>query len=586
MPKIGLEIHQRFNTGKLFCSCPTIEQTEPELSISRKLNLVKSEVFEIDKAAEFESRKDKKFIYNFNPSDSCLVELDEEPVHAINKEALLTALAVALKLNMKIFPYSQIMRKIVIDGSNTSGFQRTALIAVDGFIGDVGIETLCIEEESAGIISKEEETSSYNLSRLGIPLIEIATAPTIKNGKHAKEIAKEIGMLLRMTGKAMRGIGTIRQDLNVSVEGGARVEIKGAQDLNLIEKWVEFEIKRQENLIEIIKELKSRNAYKKLEFNVFDVSSAVYSGFPEKALKRGESVIAIPLPEHAGLLGKEISPERRYGSELSDYAKQAGVKGIIHSDENLKKYGIDGSKVSSIMHLEEKDGFAIVVAREEIAKKALHFVYERAKMDYVPKEVRKTLKNGSTAFMRPLPGKARMYPETDVPLLFLSGLINSAKLRIPKSYQEQLQELENEIGNKDIAFKLASSELLPLYQELKSKISNPAFLAYLLTEGLSIAAGGNASVFKDAYEVMYTLCNLFEERKVTKKGAVFLLKKHVSSGESIEQLLEKEHLKRITGEELKNLLKQYDYNIKEIMKNYSLRVEGKELKELLSKKGM
>ncbi len=477
MPKIGLEIHQRLDTGKLFCRCKYGEHKDKK--IKRKLNVVSSEVFEKDRAALFEEKKGKTYIYEFG-NDVCLVELDEEPIHEVNKEALVVALAIAKKMGMLVFSKTQVMRKIVIDGSNTSGFQRTMLLGVEGKIKGVGIETICLEEESAGIVERDKDKAVYDLNRLGIPLVEIATSPEIKDGKQAKEIAEAIGMLLRMSGKAMRGIGTIRQDLNVSVEGGSRVEIKGAQELDMIEKWVNNEIKRQRELIKVIEELRKRKAYENIKEEFYDVGKAIVSGFPKKAIERGEKVIAVKLPKHKGILGKELTPGKRYGTELSYYAKQAGVKGIIHSDEDLEKYGINREKVEEILGIEEEDGFAIVVAKEETAKKALSYVVERAKMDYVPKEVRKTLKDGNTEFMRPLPGKARMYPETDVEIINLGKYIKEAEKFEILGFEEMVEKLEKEVGNKEIAKKLARSKMLGLYKKYAGE--EKGFFAYFLTD--------------------------------------------------------------------------------------------------------
>jgi len=150
---------------------------------------------------------------------------------------------------MKIVDEVEIMRKMVIDGSNTSGFQRTAYIGSQGCIdtshGPVGIDILCLEEEAARIVEDRGDSLIYSLDRLGIPLVEIGTAPDIVSPAHAREVAKTLGMILRSTGRVQRGLGTIRQDVNVSIKGGARVEVKGVQDLNLIDKIVEMEVLRR-----------------------------------------------------------------------------------------------------------------------------------------------------------------------------------------------------------------------------------------------------------------------------------------------------------------------------------------------------
>lgn len=248
--KCGLEIHQQLEGKKLFCNCPTLNSgKDPDIKIERKLRAVAGETGDVDIAAEFEMSKKKKFIYEADSSDVCLVETDEEPPHELNKQALGTTLKIALLLNARIIDEIQVMRKTVVDGSNVSGFQRTALVAMDGFIetpnGKVGIPTICLEEEAAQKIGENKDFVRYRLDRLGIPLIEIATDASIRNAEHAKDVAAHIGMILRSVENVKRGLGTIRQDVNISIEKGARTEIKGFQDLKSIPKVIEYEVKRQ-----------------------------------------------------------------------------------------------------------------------------------------------------------------------------------------------------------------------------------------------------------------------------------------------------------------------------------------------------
>lgn len=260
--KCGIEIHQQIEGNKLFCDCPTLNSTkEPDIKVVRRLRAVAGETGEIDVAAKHEMQKGKQFIYISNSEDTCLVDYDDEPPHFINQEALDVGLQVAAALNAKVFDEIEVMRKTVVDGSNTSGFQRTALIAQNGWIetslGKVRIPTICLEEEAAQKVREDEKTVTYKLDRLGIPLIEIGTAADIKSPEQAKDVALFLGMVLRSTGKVKRGIGTIRQDVNISIEGGARTEIKGFQDLRSIVKVIENEVLRQEELIKkgkIIKE--------------------------------------------------------------------------------------------------------------------------------------------------------------------------------------------------------------------------------------------------------------------------------------------------------------------------------------------
>ena len=258
--KCGLEIHQQLSGKKLFCSCPALNSDkESDIKVERKLRAVSGETGETDIAAMHEMHKAKKFLYQSNSEDTCLVEYDEEPPHLMNKEALETAIKIALLLNAKIVDEIQVMRKTVIDGSNVSGFQRTSLVAMNGFIetsqGKVSIPTICLEEEAAQKLEEGKDFTAYKLDRLGIPLIEIATDSSIKDPVHAKEAASHLGMVLRSVEGVKRGLGTIRQDVNISIDGGARTEIKGFQDLRSILKVIEYEIKRQLDCIKQGKKL-------------------------------------------------------------------------------------------------------------------------------------------------------------------------------------------------------------------------------------------------------------------------------------------------------------------------------------------
>jgi Glu-tRNA(Gln) amidotransferase subunit E-like FAD-binding protein len=249
--KCGIEVHQQLEGKKLFCNCPTtnLRNTPADISFKRRLRAVVGETGEIDKAAAFEASKGKYFIYEADSRDVCLIDMDESPPNLINKEMVNVALEIALLLNAKIVDEVQVMRKTVVDGSNVSGFQRTALIAYGGVLptskGLVKIPVICLEEEACQKLEDTKDYIKYRLDRLGIPLIEIATAADIKDPEHAKEVAEKLGMILRSTGKVKRGIGTIRQDVNVSIKGKNRIEIKGFQDVKSMAKIIEKEIERQ-----------------------------------------------------------------------------------------------------------------------------------------------------------------------------------------------------------------------------------------------------------------------------------------------------------------------------------------------------
>jgi Glu-tRNA(Gln) amidotransferase subunit E-like FAD-binding protein len=252
--KCGLEIHQQLEGKKLFCNCPTeIRKDEPDFEVTRKLKASAGEEGVIDKAALHEQKKQKHFVYQGYNDITCQVELDEEPPLPVNQDALRAALQIAKMLNCKIIDKIQVMRKTVIDGSNVSGFQRTMLVGVSGYIEVKGrkirIDTVCLEEEACQVVERKKDHDIYNLSRLGIPLIEIATAADIRTPEEAREAAAKLGMILRSVPICKRGIGSIRQDVNLSIKGGNRVEIKGFQELKSIPKVIDYEIERHLTLL-------------------------------------------------------------------------------------------------------------------------------------------------------------------------------------------------------------------------------------------------------------------------------------------------------------------------------------------------
>jgi len=466
--KAGIEIHQQIDTKKLFCHCPSVlRQDEPDYVIKRKLHAVAGESGEVDIAAKHEAQKEKNFVYE-GYDTTCLLEMDEIPPYEINREALKIALQIAIFLNCRIFPIVQIMRKTVIDGSNTSGFQRSALIARDGWIvtktGRVGVQSICIEEDSARIIEKKKDVSVYRLDRLGIPLIEIATEPDMKNAEQVKEVALYIGKILRSC-RIRRGIGTIRQDINLSVKGGDRIEIKGFQDPSMMAKTIESEVERQ----------------------------------------------------------------------LS----------IINSGK------------------------------------------------YVKSEVRNALPNGESEFLRPMPGSARMYPETDLPLLKISkDMINEAKKTIPQLREDIEKDLEK-IGLKEEMIKLLfKHNKIEEFKELLEIIHEPSLAAkILLVFPKEIAAHEKKSTEKVEEmlnkEVLISIAEHVKNKKISREQIKHVMGRIVK-GEKLENALQfKKHEGNIE-EEVMSIIKDKP-GLSEnaymglVMKEMKGKITGKEVMEIIKK---
>lgn len=471
--KCGIEIHQQLATeSKLFCDCPVdLENENASEHVERYLRAVAGETGETDVAAKAESMRSRKFVYKYYRRNNCLVEIDEEPPHEMNREALDTALTFARMVEADIPAEIQVMRKMVVDGSNTSGFQRTAMVALDGELelekGSVKIDDIELEEESAGIHEKDEESASYDLNRLGVPLIEVGTDASIKDPEHAEQVAKRIGMLLRSTGKARRGIGTIRQDVNVSIDGGARVEIKGFQDVDNLEKLISNEVERQKNLIELGTELE--NAEIESE-EVTEIFEGTENHIVSTVLENNGKVYALKLPQLTGMMKQKISGERYLAKELVDYAKSMGVNGILHTDESIENYELveEFDNVSERLEKEEEDVVAVIAAEAEQAENAAEAVVKRAGKIYegeVPEETRNAEQDFTTSYMRPLPGSARMYPETDIPSITVTDEeVRQIDEGLPETLDERFERYREEIGD-ELAKQIVYSEDLTLFED-------------------------------------------------------------------------------------------------------------------------
>ncbi|MFZ2410491.1 MAG: Glu-tRNA(Gln) amidotransferase subunit GatE, partial [Candidatus Methanoperedens sp.] len=450
---------------------------ESNFEFARYLRPTQSEMGVVDKAALEEVKLTKRFIYKAYDT-TCLVENDEEPPRELNQEAIDFTLMIARMLNMNIVDELYTMRKIVIDGSNTSGFQRTGLVATGGYLtskgGRVGVDVLCLEEEAAQKVEDRGDSVIYSLDRLGIPLVEIGTAPDIVSPEHAREVAEHIGMILRSTGRVKRGLGTIRQDVNISIAEGARVEIKGVQELALIETIVEREATRQVNLLEIKRELnKIKAAVSDKIIDVTSVFSNTTSKVISKALKGGV-VYAVNLPGFAGFTGREIQPGRRLGTEFSDRAKKSGVGGIFHTDE-LPNYGITEDEVNALRNAvgaQDRDCVVMVADTKEKAQGAMEAVIIRAReaLACIPEETRRALPDGNSAYMRPLPGAARMYPETDVPPVVITEE-RIGNIKLPELIGERIARYRQQFAlNDEHANQIARSVNVLIFEKIMQEV--------------------------------------------------------------------------------------------------------------------
>ncbi len=558
--KVGLEIHQQLDTEKLFCGCPSEMVEDEDGTVLRYLRPTESELGDVDRAALMEAQKGLKFRYQTPESSSCLVELDEEPPHGPDEEALDIAITMALFMDAEMIEEIHFMRKIVIDGSNTPGFQRTALLAIDGALDvngkKIGIPTMCLEEDAARSVEEEDGVKVYRLDRSGIPLVEIATDPDITSPQEAKEVAQKIGALFRSTKKVKRGIGSIREDLNVSIEEGARVEMKGVQELYMLPEYVEKEVTRQVTLLEIRDVLDKRDA--KVQEKIYDVTEDLKeceSSIIRGNLKRGKGVYALKLEGFDGQLRGEDG-EALLGPELAEYAKKTGVAGIFHSDE-LPKFGITEKEMKAVeerLDIGEKDAYALVTAAEEDSKDALQNVIERAKMALkgVPEETRQARPDGTSVFLRPLSGEARMYPETDIP----PKKVESTRLKrltdeLPERPDEKIERYQEENGlNEQQSRQLFRKGYDLLFEKIVEEHGSPSVATNMFLHTYPDLEKEGFEVKNINKEELLEIFRRFRSKEFAKEGIPDILK-GVSQGRSVDEALDAAGLESVGEEDIR-----------------------------------
>jgi len=542
--KVGLEIHQQLaSNNKLFCDCKIIDSNLYDFTFSRNLRPTQSEMGSYDQAALFESKKIKVVNYESSRNANCLIESDEEPPKMVNTEALELVLTISLALNCTIEDELHVMRKIVIDGSNTTGFQRTILVGRNGFLDvegvRVGIQSVCLEEDAARIINddkKESEIKAFSLDRLGIPLIEIALEPISNSPNFVKNVAQTVGRLLRSTKKVARGLGSIRQDVNISTENGPVVEVKGVQQLSQLPLVIEYERKRQDALYQIANELKKRKIDESSFIdNVTDVTqllSKSSSKVVKKILTGDSRFMAFVLRGFKGILSFEPYPTIRFGKELGDLVKVYGIGGIFHSDE-LPNYGIspeDVESISAVLQINKNDAFVLMGGPTKSLNTVLIELFARIKkgFDGVVPETRSARLDGVTVFSRPKPGSSRMYPETDIPYIS----INESKLKqlsrdIPQPWNEIIDQISKKYNiNKTLAENVFDSKFFSLFEKIVSQMSiSPSFVISKLTEDLvSLEREGYDSSILSEDMLFYLFAEL-DNSRITKESIPMAIEK-------------------------------------------------------------
>lgn len=454
----GLEVHQQLLTKKkLFCHCPAgifNSNDDFDAEVIRHMRPTLSELGEYDGTALMEFRTKKEITYRINNENACTYEVDDTPPFLINREALDIALEIAILSKFNIVGEVHITRKQYLDGSIPTGFQRTAILGVEGEIQlknkKIRLIQLSIEEDSCREISDIGHKRVYKTDRLGMPLIETVTYPDMINPDEVKEACDYIRYLNRSTNKVRTGMGAARQDVNVSCKGGTRVEIKGVAHTKWIPELTHNECFRQWSLLNIREELLNRVEdtkswkidYAYLDFDEFKITTEAI----KVAKDLGYKLVAVNLPEFKGILSHFTQPGKVFADEISDRLKVIACiekPNMVHTEmphQPITPVDMEIIKLI-IMSDEDKDAVIVFWAPEEDVATALETIEERCKMAFegVPNETRKSFEDGTTMFERVLPGADRMYPDTDsMPIPLAAEHIEELGRNIPNDISDRL----------------------------------------------------------------------------------------------------------------------------------------------------
>ncbi len=576
---IGLEVHMQIDVGKLFCKCNTEGQLLEE-SFIRRLHSSSGEIGSKDISTYYEEARDRLFKYIVS-ENSCLVEADEEPPLEINRKALKAALAMSMAFSSSIMDRVSVMRKVVIDGSNTSGFQRTSLIGIGGEIKSgkalAGITTICLEEDSCRKVEEKANMVVYSLDRLGLPLIEISTSPDMKSAEDAMSIAREIGNRMLVMGLLRKGADAIRQDVNFSM-GYGRVEIKGVSKLSAFREILENEADRQKWLAEAVKRVKANGGFEKLEFSdVTPLLTDTDSKIIWKGLNDGKKIYATKLANFRGVMKTD---HFRFGREIADALKQINIKGVIHYEE-LPAYGLtinERETITEYFSLKDNDSFLLLIIEPDKVQDASTVIKERIEkllsLDF--SETRAALEDNTTRYMRPLSGSSRMYPETDIPLIKIDEqILEEASEEIPEGLESFTSSISRKYGiSIQDAETIISDGKLEKFTLLANE-KNGKVLSRIINQTIpEMNKKYGKEVSWDQIRIVIEYCIKNSLGRYSMERAIDML----YSGNSVNEILNLNLLKPVSEESIMNLIKKCDIdvnsNMADIMRKLNSMNEG------------
>ena len=593
--KCGLEIHQQLDTAtKLFCRCPSKLQgtREPDFTVKRTMRPVLGELGTYDEAMLTEYEKGMGIIYEGYNDVICTYELDETPPFGINVEAKTVAMEIALLLNSNIIEEMHVCRKNYLDGSVSCGFQRTMILGTGGWVElengkQIGIDLLSLEEDAARKIKTEQKTNYFRLDRLGIPLVEVTTKPDIRSPDECRETAERLGLLLWST-RVKKVLGSIRQDINVSIKAGTRVEIKGVQKLDWIPILINREVSRQLNLIEIKEELAKRKLSEKdipsKPIDLTDIINRDELNFLAEGINLGKKLHGINFFGFKGIFGKELIENYRFGTEISSKVKSiSGLKGIIHSDENLKKYKLSDENILKLqekLKSSDKDCFVLVLGYKNEIDKAMEVIINRVKTAFkgVPPETRRAGEDGNTEFLRELHGGARLYPDTDSKAILNTDIeIKDVKNNLPeypwiliKNYVKKYKTQERLI--KDLIFE----GIVDLFDKIISFYDeNPSLVITTLLETTKELSRDGKLVENLSEQDFIDIFTLLKKKEIGKEAIREFISAKADSPElTIDQIKKKLKIHPLSIEELREIINKIVKIKIDMLKEKGMRAKG------------
>ena len=620
--KCGLEVHQQLLTKrKLFCRCPAGRYSgEYDAEILRHMRPTLSELGEYDGTALMEKKTRKNIYYRIHHSTVCTYEFDDTPPFLIDPEALDISLEVSLLLRLNVVGELHIARKQYLDGSIPTGFQRTAIIGVTGWIPykdrRVGIRQLSIEEDSCREVSDEGHDRFYLTDRLGMPLIEVVTEPDMCTPEECAEVCQIIRMLCRSTGHVRTGYGAAREDVNVSVRGGTRVEIKGVPRIPRIPRLIYNEAMRQCALLDIRHELKQRGVTpQSFVYSTHDVTRAL-SKCPYEpvraALAAGKRVKCVVLNGFAGLLNHPTQEHTTFATEFSDRVRVVAclsdLPNIVHSDTAAEFLPArDWKQIRKRTDTGVNDALVLVWGCEADVQTACNEIALRAReaTEGVPSDTRQALRDGTTGFERVLPGAERMYPDTDLPPIEVApGRLDRIRNELPEFLWDRQARLRDLGLSEATIGMICMSRRADLFDRITQELKTPPkFAVTVLFEQLKALRRADCDVASLTDDDLFAIFAAVADGRLTREGVPELLKRLLTPAEEgaeppqAEALLAelgtgaiaddvlkpaiKEEIAKVAERRFATPAKKHRFLMGELMHRFVGRLGGRRLKEEL-----